>query len=111
MQVVFIDFNSCDICLLFFFFFNDTATTEIYTLSLHDNLPIATPIPWQQFVESLNGMLGNTRQNVREPGLWIDVVHLGCGDQYITAARSPPRSEPQNKHDLRAKALPRTPRS
>src|SRR3712207_7044258 len=26
--------------LLFFFFFNDTATTEIYTLSLHDALPI-----------------------------------------------------------------------
>src|SRR2546430_12486760 len=38
----------------FFFFFNDTATTEIYTLSLHDALPIsvaarilpcATPLP------------------------------------------------------------------
>jgi len=26
--------------LFFFFFFNDTATTEIYTLSLHDALPI-----------------------------------------------------------------------
>src|SRR5260370_25014309 len=26
--------------LSFFFFFNDTATTEIYTLSLHDALPI-----------------------------------------------------------------------
>src|SRR2546430_7169134 len=30
-------------CRLFFFFFNDTATTEIYTLSLHDALPISTP--------------------------------------------------------------------
>src|SRR2546429_4667902 len=29
-------------CFLFFFF-NDTATTEIYTLSLHDALPICTP--------------------------------------------------------------------
>src|SRR6266568_8804434 len=28
---------------LFFFFFNDTATTEIYTLSLHDALPIWAP--------------------------------------------------------------------
>src|SRR2546430_6327810 len=27
--------------LYFFFFFNDTATTEIYTLSLHDALPIS----------------------------------------------------------------------
>src|SRR6266576_7362526 len=30
-----------NVCVfLFFFFFNDTATTEIYTLSLHDALPI-----------------------------------------------------------------------
>src|SRR5476649_739804 len=27
-----------------FFFFNDTATTEIYTLSLHDALPISAPV-------------------------------------------------------------------
>src|SRR6202048_5390715 len=27
----------------FLFFFNDTATTEIYTLSLHDALPISFP--------------------------------------------------------------------
>ena len=34
-----------------FFFFNDTATTEIYTLSLHDALPIwrrAAPEPREQ---------------------------------------------------------------
>src|SRR2546429_6778756 len=30
---------------LFFFFFNDTATTEIYTLSLHDALPISRVFP------------------------------------------------------------------
>src|SRR3712207_7591351 len=29
--------------MLSFFFFNDTATTEIYTLSLHDALPICFP--------------------------------------------------------------------
>ena len=29
------------ISLSIFFFFNDTATTEIYTLSLHDALPIS----------------------------------------------------------------------
>src|SRR6266498_1533142 len=29
----------------FFFFFNDTATTEIYTLSLHDALPIGRGAP------------------------------------------------------------------
>src|SRR2546429_4371370 len=30
------------------FFFNDTATTEIYTLSLHDALPISAGAGWQQ---------------------------------------------------------------
>src|SRR5438105_11159766 len=33
----------------FFFFFNDTATTEIYTLSLHDALPISGA-PWRYVV-------------------------------------------------------------
>src|ERR671919_2369583 len=32
--------NSSSFLFLCFFFFNDTATTEIYTLSLHDALPI-----------------------------------------------------------------------
>src|SRR6266853_3250591 len=32
-------------CEFFYFFFNDTATTEIYTLSLHDALPIFEPYP------------------------------------------------------------------
>src|SRR6266478_9824745 len=31
-------------CFVFFFFFNDTATTEIYTLSLHDALPILSAL-------------------------------------------------------------------
>src|SRR5256885_11416099 len=30
-----------DLVIVIFFFFNDTATTEIYTLSLHDALPIS----------------------------------------------------------------------
>src|SRR5574344_2414534 len=36
-------FSCYTLCLYihFFFFFNDTATTEIYTLSLHDALPIS----------------------------------------------------------------------
>src|SRR2546425_7986684 len=32
-------------CFDLFFFFNDTATTEIYTLSLHDALPISPSGP------------------------------------------------------------------
>jgi len=34
---------------LFFFFFNDTATTEIYTLSLHDALPICKNVRVEGF--------------------------------------------------------------
>src|SRR6266851_2184736 len=37
---MFSNYNSC----YFFFFFNDTATTEIYTLSLHDALPISAAV-------------------------------------------------------------------
>src|ERR1039457_7728255 len=33
--------RSCHLFCFLFFFFNDTATTEIYTLSLHDALPIS----------------------------------------------------------------------
>src|SRR3712207_7624576 len=36
-----VEYDSLYLVLLFFFF-NDTATTEIYTLSLHDALPILT---------------------------------------------------------------------
>src|SRR5258708_8966530 len=37
---VFFSFSWLRLSASFFFFFNDTATTEIYTLSLHDALPI-----------------------------------------------------------------------
>ncbi len=38
----------CVLSCIFLFFFNDTATTEIYTLSLHDALPIwiLAPLTW-----------------------------------------------------------------
>src|SRR2546421_8685080 len=39
-MLVILLYNLVSHCLPLFFFFNDTATTEIYTLSLHDALPI-----------------------------------------------------------------------
>ena len=44
--------------VFFFFFFNDTATTEIYTLSLHDALPILM-VPMVNYLEmgGFNGFL------------------------------------------------------
>src|SRR2546422_7213906 len=38
----------------FFFFFNDTATTEIYTLSLHDALPISDRREIDRFAAGLS---------------------------------------------------------
>src|SRR5256885_16818694 len=49
--------------VLFFFFFNDTATTEIYTLSLHDALPICHGVHHEQ-------PLGGADRRV-------DVAHFG----------------------------------
>src|SRR5438876_6338825 len=40
--------------LFFFFFFNDTATTEIYTLSLHDALPISKKSGMVNITSSVN---------------------------------------------------------
>src|SRR5688572_31385527 len=44
----------------FFFFFYDTATTEIYTLSLHDALPI--------FSRTLASLLSGCCRSIRHPG-------------------------------------------
>src|SRR2546430_17401968 len=43
----------------FFFFFNDTATTEIYTLSLHDALPILKDF---NHARDLCGLFGGGRR-------------------------------------------------
>src|SRR4051794_41469652 len=44
--------------LPFFFFFNDTATTEIYTLSLHDALPISVLLVASMFEVSRLAFIG-----------------------------------------------------
>src|SRR3712207_8044353 len=46
-----------------FLFFNDTATTEIYTLSLHDALPISRP----SFSPTVSGAPTHTRSFGRRP--------------------------------------------
>src|SRR5256885_16487894 len=48
-----------------FFFFNDTATTEIYTLSLHDALPIYAVVADHR-IEQAADQAGATRQTARE---------------------------------------------
>src|SRR5471032_2837974 len=53
--------------IVFFFFFNDTATTEIYTLSLHDALPICVDfIILLRLGETLFGKDGRDRRRSEE---------------------------------------------
>src|SRR5258708_6382155 len=53
---------------IIFFFFNDTATTEIYTLSLHDALPIYC----LQYGEAPAIANGLQRRSQRHNGVWTD---------------------------------------
>src|SRR2546430_17024870 len=69
--------------MFFFFFFNDTATTEIYTLSLHDALPIYHLIgvfwgdkPQDDARHSLNQALGTLRPYMGEGGLDSDAAQV-----------------------------------
>src|SRR2546429_6413513 len=50
----------------FFFFFNDTATTEIYTLSLHDALPILRRT-WRHGAEQPEPAAEPERRRSRQP--------------------------------------------
>src|SRR5947209_13435484 len=54
---------------LSFFFFNDTATTEIYTLSLHDALPIC----------ALEHQMLKEMRDARHPGRFIYRTHAKPG--------------------------------
>src|SRR2546426_3956433 len=67
--------------LSLFFFFNDTATTEIYTLSLHDALPISYNIT-TGFDNN-----GDTVPNDRPPGLWRNAAR-GPGTTNVDARLS-----------------------
>src|SRR2546430_8726596 len=55
-----------------FFFFNDTATTEIYTLPLHDALPIS---------EGRRAPAGGWPGDARSSDLMVVGLDLGSGDR------------------------------
>jgi len=82
----------------FFFFFNDTATTEIYTLSLHDALPIFWPIISGAAYLLLTAAPADVRAKVPPVVLqWIPfgvsyagifISHMGFGFALFLAAAS-----------------------
>src|SRR2546426_2583700 len=53
------------------FFFNDTATTEIYTLSLHDALPISVRCPGMRHTAARLDLVRRLRAEPAEPVLRI----------------------------------------
>src|SRR2546422_5594992 len=67
-----------------FFFFNDTATTEIYTLSLHDALPIS-PASWGDMVARL---VEGEAPSLYRPEAWGDrkSTRLNSSHGYISYA-------------------------
>src|SRR2546430_10613294 len=72
-----------------FFFFNDTATTEIYTLSLHDALPISEPAPSLMFAVQ---MLVNTEKgdtfSFNEIKSWLEDAGLDRKSTRLNSSHS-----------------------
>ena len=71
---------------MFFFFFNDTATTEIYTLSLHDALPISDAVIADIALKGQDGIELIKMIRAQYPDLPILV--LSMHDELIYAERS-----------------------
>src|SRR3712207_9104586 len=70
--------------IILFFFFNDTATTEIYTLSLHDALPILpTPPPTSSAVPPAGGRVKRLPSG---PSTWT--VSPSCSSDSHAVPRS-----------------------
>src|SRR3712207_7028299 len=78
------------ICAWIYFFFNDTATTEIYTLSLHDALPISLdlmlPEAFAVVREAATRTLGQRHYRVQIMG--GAALHLGNIAEMKTGERS-----------------------
>src|SRR3712207_7137790 len=68
--------RSSDLVLCVVFFFNDTATTEIYTLSLHDALPILTRAEYRHQVaaRAVLALLDLPREEVHLPDRPLEVL-------------------------------------
>src|SRR3712207_9022585 len=66
------------------FFFNDTATTEIYTLSLHDALPILHAyLEWgEHCVDRLDGMFAFVLYDMRDGSFLAARDHIGIKPLY-----------------------------
>src|SRR2546429_47944 len=69
-----------DSSCMFFFFFNDTATTEIYTLSLHDALPILTAIRHRTTLDGSHGVRRPNSEFYLRPPAEAAALFADCPD-------------------------------
>src|SRR2546425_10643920 len=85
-MMVFLSSHWLFVSSLFFFFFNDTATTEIYTLSLHDALPILWrgPLPESGKATPMTYRLASGEQFVV---IAVGGGGAGGGGDYVVAFR------------------------
>src|SRR2546422_533792 len=74
-----------------FFFFNDTATTEIYTLSLHDALPILAYVALQVEVDARMEWSSGHRQQRRRGARLADDVSQRAHLDEAEAVAAPQR--------------------
>ncbi len=47
------------------------------------------PVPRQQFIQSVSGMSGDAGEDVRQPSLRIDAIHLGRDDETVHRGGTP----------------------
>src|SRR3712207_8548718 len=87
-------FRSSQYTYLLFFFFNDTATTEIYTLSLHDALPICPE-------EAVQVLLAFARTQPERPVLFPQTD----GDLLVASRSEEHTSELQSRQYLVCRLL------
>src|SRR2546429_9601580 len=71
---------------IIFFFFNDTATTEIYTLSLHDALPISSALAGGAMSKLFGGGQKAASGGIQGDVLATDNNTVGMGDAGIKSA-------------------------
>src|SRR5260221_6454457 len=96
--------------VLLFFFFNDTATTEIYTLSLHDALPIFYQKKKEIFVDRprhyyswYNNNNNNNNNNADRKSTRLNSSHTVIS--YAVFCLKKKKKRIQNQHELRVQML------
>src|SRR5256885_17230310 len=78
----------------FFFFFNDTATTEIYTLSLHDALPISPRRRSQKSmsisgIDTRSGLRNRSKIKLKSSGSTSVIRRLYRSEEHTSELQSP----------------------